>query len=55
MNLFLQPVFIQDTSQISFIGFNLAILHLSGNVDKEIDKLQNCVRGGGKYGAPSFR
>ena len=36
-------------------GFSLAILHFSGNVDKEIDKLHNCVMGNNKYGAPSFK
>ena len=35
-------------------GFNLAILHFSGKVDKEIDKLHNWVMGADRYGAPSF-
>ena len=36
-------------------GFSLAIIHYSGYVEREIDKLNNCVMGADKYGAPSFR
>ena len=36
-------------------GFSLANLHFTGNFDKEIDKLHNCVMGNDKYSAPSLR
>ena len=36
-------------------GFNLACLHLSGKVEKDIDKLQISVKGIAMTVAPSFK
>ena len=38
-----------------YSGFNFAILHFSGNVDNEIERLHSWVIGDDNKGAPSFR